>query len=82
MLYAGRTGLFDAMPAAWNNMSPDMRTQVFNVIQDFYDEALQSDEEPWSVKNIWKLQSNTKYTGLLPLCARPPISVTQSRRST
>ena len=32
-----------------------MQTQVFNVIQDFYYEAWQVDEEHWSVNNIRKL---------------------------
>ena len=52
--YVDHTGLFDAMPAVWKNMSTDMRTQLFNVIKELYDEALQADEEPWPVKNILK----------------------------
>ena len=43
------------MPAVWKNMSPEMQTKVFNIIQEFCDEARQEDGEPWSVKNIWKL---------------------------
>ena len=43
-LYVGCTGIFDAMSYLWNNISPDMRTQLFSVIQEFYDESLQADE--------------------------------------
>ena len=43
------------MPALWKNMSPDMQAKVFNIIQEFYDEARQADGEPLSVKNIRKL---------------------------
>ena len=43
------------MLAVWKNVSPDMSTQVFNVIQEFYDEARHVDEERWSVNNIRNL---------------------------
>ena len=36
-------------------MSPDMQTQLFNAIQELYDEAYQAYEEPWSVNMIQKL---------------------------
>ena len=53
--YVGCTGIVDAIPYVWKNMSPDMGTQVFNAIKEFYDEAQQADEEPCSVNNIRKL---------------------------
>ena len=38
-LYVSCTGIFDVMSAVWNNMSPEMLTQVFKIIQEGYDEA-------------------------------------------
>ena len=36
--YASLTGILDAVPDVWKNMSNEMQTQLFNVIQGFYDE--------------------------------------------